>query len=120
MSDPSTHGSDGRSPDGKFRPGNKLGRGNPLAGRAAKIRAELLKMSTRKEVREICRKLIDGAKDGDLAFIRECPTCGAIANVYIEVTQDLTTAAKCVRCCGPRPMPSHPVKVYPAGLMEAL
>jgi excinuclease UvrABC ATPase subunit len=49
-----------------------------------------------------------------------CPTCGAIANVYIEVTQDLTTAAKCVRCCGPRPMPSHPVKVYPAGLMEAL
>jgi hypothetical protein len=71
MSDPSTHGSDGRSPDGKFRPGNKLGRGNPLAGRAAKIRAELLKMSTRKEVREICRKLIDGAKDGDLAFIRE-------------------------------------------------
>ena len=68
---PSTHGSNGKDNRGRFVPGNPLGRGNPLAGRAAKIRAELLRMSTTAEIRAICRKLIDGAKDGDLAFIRE-------------------------------------------------
>jgi hypothetical protein len=71
MSAPSTHGNSGRTPGGRFATGNKLGRGNPLAGRAAKIRAELLRASKRGDIREICRKLIDGAKAGDLAFIRE-------------------------------------------------
>jgi hypothetical protein len=42
-----------------------------LAGRAAKIRAELLRLSTRSDIQAICRKLIDGAKGGDLAFIKE-------------------------------------------------
>ena len=66
MNSPSTHG-----PNGRFQPGNKLGKGNPLAGRAAKIRAELLKSSSKADVKAICRKLIDGAKGGDLAFIKE-------------------------------------------------
>jgi hypothetical protein len=71
ISDPSTLGTNGKDNRGRFSVGNKLGRGNPLAGRAAGIRAELLKMSTRDEIQEICRKLIEGAKAGDLAFIRE-------------------------------------------------
>lgn len=68
---PSTHGTNGKDSAGRFAKGNRLGKGNPLAGRAAKIRAELLRMSTKASVREICQKLIEGAKAGDLAFIRE-------------------------------------------------
>jgi hypothetical protein len=80
---PSTHGRDGR---GKFTAGNRLGRGNPLAGRAAKIRAELLRASKRADIREICRKLIDGAKAGDLAFIREWfdRTAGKTTDIVTE------------------------------------
>lgn len=61
----------GKDARGKFAKGNKLGRGNPLAGRAAKIRAALLKASTAEDVKLIAQRLIDGAKAGDLAFIRE-------------------------------------------------
>ena len=68
---PSTHGTNGQDGRGRFAPGNKLGRGNPLAGRAAKIRAQLLKGATPADVKAIVKKLIDGAKAGDLAFIRE-------------------------------------------------
>jgi hypothetical protein len=67
---PARYGHDTR---GKFAKGNKLGRGNPLAGRAAKIRAALLKASTPDDVKTIAQRLIDGAKSGDLAFIREWP-----------------------------------------------
>ncbi|MDB5327398.1 MAG: hypothetical protein JWM57_2967 [Phycisphaerales bacterium] len=51
--------------------GNKLGRGNPLAGRAAKIRAVLLQRLTPKLAGEIVDQLIANAKTGDLAAIRE-------------------------------------------------
>ena len=68
---PSTHGPDGQDTKGRFAKGNRMGRGNPLAGRAAKIRAALLKASTQEDVTIIARQLIEGAKSGDLAFIRE-------------------------------------------------
>ena len=72
MSDtPSTHGSDGRKADGRFAHGNRLGRGNPLAGRAAKIRAVLLRRFTPKAAAEIVDSLIEKAKSGDLAAIKE-------------------------------------------------
>jgi hypothetical protein len=62
-------GRDARS--NRFLPGNRFGRGNPLAGHAAKIRAELLKAMKPADVREIIRKLILMAKTGDLAAIKE-------------------------------------------------
>jgi hypothetical protein len=68
---PSTHGLDGRRADGKFAPGNRLGRGNPLAGRAAKIRAVLLRKMTAKVANAIADKLVEMAKRGDLAAIKE-------------------------------------------------
>jgi len=37
---PSTH--EGQDAHGRFTPGNLMGRGNPLAGRAAKIRSVLV------------------------------------------------------------------------------
>lgn len=68
---PSTHGSDGRDGSGRFVAGNKLGRGNPLAGRAAQIRAVLLTRLTAKAAGEIADRLIEQARSGDLASIRE-------------------------------------------------
>lgn len=73
---PSTHGPDGapagsRDTRGRFAKGNKCGRGNPLAGRAAKIRAVLLRKLTTKQAGEIADVLIRRARDGDLAAIKE-------------------------------------------------
>ena len=71
MNQPSTHGSNGQDGRGRFAPGNRLGRGNPLAGRAAKIRAVLLRRLSPKLAGEIADALIAQAKAGDLAAIRE-------------------------------------------------
>lgn len=71
MNSPSTQGSDGRDARGRFAPGNKSGRGNPLAGRAAKIRAVLLRKLTTRQANAIADVLIRRARDGDLAAIRE-------------------------------------------------
>jgi hypothetical protein len=68
---PSTHGTNGKDQNGRFAAGNRLGRGNPLAGRAAKIRAVLLKHLTPKDAGTIADTLIRQAKEGDLASIRE-------------------------------------------------
>ena len=68
---PSTHGPDGATPgrdaNGRFAKGNRLGRGNPLAGRAAKLRAALLRACTEKDVRTIMKSLIREALAGDVA-----------------------------------------------------
>ncbi len=68
---PSTHGGGGHTFRGTFAKGNRLGVGNPLAGRAAKLRGELLRAASREERKAICRQLIDQAINGDLAAIRE-------------------------------------------------
>lgn len=68
---PSTHGSNGQDGKGRFTSGNKLGKGNPLAGRAAKIRAVLLEALKPEDAQAIAETLIVNAKAGDLASIRE-------------------------------------------------
>jgi len=68
---PSTLGPNGQDAKGRFTKGNKLGIGNPLAGRAAKIRAILLESLTDKDAREIAKTLVAPARSGDLAAIRE-------------------------------------------------
>ena len=62
---------DGQGPDGRFQKGNKLGKGNPLAGRAAKIRALLLSSVSDDDIATIAAALIAKARGGDLLFIRE-------------------------------------------------
>ena len=68
---PSTHGPDGATPgrrsNGQFAKGNRLGVGNPLAGRAAKLRSTLLASVTEKDVRTIMKSLIREALAGDVA-----------------------------------------------------
>lgn len=53
--------------DGKFKPGNKLGKGNPFAGRVAKLRAIALDAVTEEDMKEVIATLIRKAKEGDIA-----------------------------------------------------
>jgi hypothetical protein len=92
---PSTHGPDGdlaaidaeirrraalrhsgRDIQGRFLPGNHCGGGNPMAGRAAKLRAELLRMATKMNWGVIARKLGAMAEGGDLAAIQMLHSLG--------------------------------------------
>lgn len=69
--EPPTLGANGRALSGRFAKGNKLGQGNPLAGQAARIRAVLLTKVTPEVTAAIADRLIEQAKDGDLAAVRE-------------------------------------------------
>jgi hypothetical protein len=55
---------------GRFLPGNRLGRGSPLAGKAAKLRAALFKAVGQSDITEILRALIGKAKAGDTVAAR--------------------------------------------------
>ncbi len=67
---PSTHGGDGgkrgRDANGRFATGNKLGQGNPLAGRAAKLRSELLRSVSEGDVKAVVKGLLAAARGGDV------------------------------------------------------
>jgi len=70
-STPSTHGDSNRGKDGRFQSGNKFGKGNPLAGRAAKIRAVLLGKLSPEQAAVIADSLVEKAKKGNLPAVRE-------------------------------------------------
>jgi len=58
----------GRDPaSGRFLAGNKLGRGSPLAGQAARLRAELLGAVKPADLRRIVAAMIQRALGGDVA-----------------------------------------------------
>ena len=67
MNPPSPAGSNGsgRTPFGQFLPGNKYGKGNPLARKAQQLRVALSRAATVADVKAIARKMIDLAKNGD-------------------------------------------------------
>jgi hypothetical protein len=64
---PSTHGPNGQGPNGRFLPGNRFGRGQPLAGQVAKLRAAMLKAVKVGDVKDIIGGMIDKARGGDVA-----------------------------------------------------
>ena len=68
---PTNSASDGRDNKGRFAPGNRIGKGNPLGGRVQKLRVMLHEALTDTDFQEICEKLIEMAKGGDLVAIRE-------------------------------------------------
>jgi hypothetical protein len=70
MNDPTLNGDNGRDARGRFVKGNAGGPGNPLAARVAKLRSALLNAVTEDDMREIVRKLVSLAKDGDTVAAR--------------------------------------------------
>jgi hypothetical protein len=70
MKSPTANGDNGRDDRGRFLPGNPGGPGNPLAVRVSKLRSALLNAVTEDDMREIVRKLVSLAKDGDTVAAR--------------------------------------------------
>ena len=69
---PSPNGDNGHDPaTGQFTPGNAGGPGNPHGRRVARLRALLAEAVTDGDLRAIVGKLVDRAKAGELAAIRE-------------------------------------------------
>jgi hypothetical protein len=62
----------GLAENGKFAPGNKLGKGgNNLAAHALKIRAMLFNAFTPERQKKVCNRLISMAEWGDIVAIKE-------------------------------------------------
>lgn len=84
---PSTHGPNGESPKaaaqaplatagrdtttGRFAKGWRGGKGNPLAGKVAKLRAAMINAVSASDLRDVIRAMIAQAKAGDVAAARE-------------------------------------------------
>lgn len=71
QAEPSTNGGNGRDTGGRFAKGNPGGPGNPHARRVARLRTLLLETVTDDDLRAIVRAMVEQAKRGDLAAIRE-------------------------------------------------
>jgi len=64
---PSTNGGNGRGPDGRFKKGNAGGPGNPLIQQVQKIRSALVNAITPADIQAVIKRLIQKAKQGDVA-----------------------------------------------------
>lgn len=64
---PSTNGPGGRDDRGRFARGNRIGNGNPLGGKVARLRAALIDAIDEQHIMDIVGKLIEQAKAGDVA-----------------------------------------------------
>jgi len=82
-SEPSTNGSNGdgsemsfavepsqRDSGGRFKPGNKFGKGNPYANQIASLRNCFFNAVSSNELEEIIHALLKKAKSGDVAAIK--------------------------------------------------
>jgi hypothetical protein len=68
---PSTDGDTGRGNDGRFRPGNSFGKGNPHAAEAAELREALLRGVTAGDITAIIKSLVKRARKGDILAAKE-------------------------------------------------
>lgn len=61
----------GRDTRGRFLRGNRFARGNPIARKMAILRTTLLEAVTEDDLRAVVAKLIERAKAGDIAAVKE-------------------------------------------------
>jgi hypothetical protein len=102
---PSPNGHNGRAINGQFAAGNAGGPGNPRNRQTAALRALLLDAVTFDDLRAVVAKLVEMAKAGDLAAIRELldRTLGksiADVNVDIEPPQTIRIIERIVSATG--------------------
>jgi hypothetical protein len=64
---PSPTVANGRDANGRFVGGNRLGRGNPNARRAQKLRTELMKSVEGDDLKRIVKSLVNAAVAGDVS-----------------------------------------------------
>jgi hypothetical protein len=61
-----SNGHSGRDNSGRFTPGNRFGRGNPLAAKAQRLRVAMLETVDPKDIEEIVAAVVASAKAGDI------------------------------------------------------
>jgi hypothetical protein len=71
IGEPSPTGDNGRDNRGRFGPGNKAGKGNPLNKRTQQIRVALILAVKPSDVRKAVKKLIEQAVAGDRLALAE-------------------------------------------------
>ncbi|MEX2169508.1 MAG: hypothetical protein WD851_09355 [Pirellulales bacterium] len=89
-----SNGHHGRDTSGRFAPGNKAGRGNPLARKVQQLRAALVQAVTEADVKNIIAALVKAAKAGDVVAAREIldRTIGKPAQTHLlQRVEDLET-----------------------------
>jgi hypothetical protein len=69
--EPTTNGGNGRNANGKFAKGNPGGPGNPYNRRVARLRSAAIKAVTPDDISKVIATLLEAAKGGDVAAIRE-------------------------------------------------
>jgi hypothetical protein len=70
--EPSTNGLNGdRASNGRFAPGNRLGRGNPYNKRACELRAALFRAVDDASMEEAAGAVLEKAKNGNVVAFRE-------------------------------------------------
>jgi hypothetical protein len=60
----------GRDSRGRFGSGNKFAKGNPIARKVAQLRQTLVSAVSATDLRDVVKKLVAMAKDGDVQAIR--------------------------------------------------
>ncbi|OPZ98886.1 MAG: hypothetical protein BWY71_01136 [Planctomycetes bacterium ADurb.Bin412] len=68
---PLPNGSNGRDDKGQFTKGNGGGPGNPFAQQVAELRKTLLTAVTPKDLQAVVKALLNQAKEGNIAAVRE-------------------------------------------------
>jgi hypothetical protein len=68
---PSKRASNGRDTAGRFAPGNRIAKGNPVARQQHEIRREMINAVSVADLRAIIRALVSKAKQGDVPAARE-------------------------------------------------
>ena len=68
---PSCDGGDGRTEKGRFAPGNKYSRGNPLGAKASMFRAAMFECVTREEMQSVIRAVLLEAQNGSIPAAKE-------------------------------------------------
>jgi hypothetical protein len=77
-----------RSANGRFLPGNKAGKGNPLNKKAHQLRNALLSTVTQADLVAVTKKLVAMARKGDLHAIKELlDRCLGRPTASVEITQ---------------------------------
>jgi hypothetical protein len=67
MNQPSPNGTNGRDRNGKFTPGNRVGKGNPFAAECARLRSAMIQAVSDDDVSTIIKAVVAKARNGDLA-----------------------------------------------------
>lgn len=78
----------GRGQNGRFLPGNQLGKGNPHGVRVARLRSAVMKAVTPEEMRSVIRKLLELALAGDVhaAKVLLDRAIGPVSSVQVGVS----------------------------------